>query len=188
VQEYGYVRSASYFLQLPTLNLLMAAMAGTNTTLGLWDLDEFLVLPGHRSISYEVNRGCLTRLHDPSSMAVEVPFTLTLPAANSSSGPDIASWRKLGGFEAAIKKMNYTAQPYKHCGYCKVLVNPNTNYNLHVHWLVTPPEAGSHKVTADRKCAYAHHFYHLWHNRQFPHEANLLETAPLAIQDLPFHR
>jgi hypothetical protein len=187
VQEYGIVRNASNFMQLPTHNLLLAAMAGTNTTLGLWDLDEYLVLPGHRSISYEVNHGCLAGLHDPSSMAVEIPLTMTLPGADFSHEPDIASWVRLGGVEAAVKSMSYTAQPYKECKFCKLLVNPDTTYNMHVHWLVKPDDAPP-KVTADRGCAYAHHFFHLWHTRIGIRvdESNLLERAPLALQDLPF--
>jgi hypothetical protein len=187
-QEHGYVRGAKYMLQLPASNLLKAAMAGTNTTLGFWDLDEFLVLPRHRNISYEVNHGCLTQLHDASEMEAVISFTLTLPP-DSSTGPDVAHWRHHGGFEAAVKSMNYTAQPYRHCMhgiYCKALVNPNADYNMHVHQLVRPPSEPGHRKTTDRSCAYVHHFYHLWGRRGWWDKSNISDKVPLALEDMPF--
>lgn len=48
-------------MQVPAYNLLRLAAWGANATLGFWDLDEYLVLPRHRSIGHEIygDDGCM---------------------------------------------------------------------------------------------------------------------------------
>jgi hypothetical protein len=189
MQEYGHVAHSRNILPIPANNLLKAAMAGSNTTLGIWDLDEFLVLPRHHNISYEVNHGCLTQLHDPSSLEAVIAFTLTVPP-ESSTGPDVERWLQYGGFEAAVKHMHYTVQPYKHCMFgifCKALINPDSDYNMHVHQLVRPPGEETHRNFTDRGCAYIHHFYHLWNGPRAWWDPSILDDkAPLSLADMPF--
>ena len=177
-------------MQLPGSNLLKAAMAGTNTTLGLWDLDEFLVLPRHRNISYEVNHGCLTQLHDPTNQEAVLSFSLTLPP-DSLQGRDINRWLKLGSFESAIKSVPYSMQMYKHCNwgiFCKALINPNSNLNMHVHQMVRRDHDARSRNKTDSSCAYMHHFLHLWGRRDFWWPDNLMGKAPLVLKDMPFDR
>jgi hypothetical protein len=187
LQEYGYVAGSRNVLPIPANNLLKAAMAGSNTTLGIWDLDEFLVLPRHHNISYEVNQGCLTQLHDPSNLEAVIAFSLTLPS-DSASEPDIVQWQEYGGFRAAVKRMHYTVQPYRHCDdgiFCKALINPDSDYNMHVHQLVRPPGETRKRNFTDRGCAYMHHFYYLWRHRKWWMESNLKKKASLRLEDLP---
>ena len=187
-QTYGNIRGAPYMMLLPGSNLLKAAMAGTNTTLALWDLDEFLVLPRHRNISHEVNHGCLTQLHDPVNQEAVLSFSLTLPS-DSSPGRDIDRWLKHGSFEAAIKHEPYTTQMYKNCNwgvFCKALINPNSDHNMHVHQMVRRKPDARNRNKTDPSCAYMHHFYHLWGRRAFWSPDNLMGKAPLVLKDMPF--
>jgi hypothetical protein len=48
-------------MQVPAYNLLRLAAWGSNSTLALWDLDEYLVLPQHRLITDEIygESGCM---------------------------------------------------------------------------------------------------------------------------------
>jgi hypothetical protein len=174
-------------MQLPANNLLKTAMAGSSTTLGIWDLDEFLVLPRHRNISYEVSHGCLTQLRAPSNMEAVLSFSMTVAKAKSRS--EIRRWQKAGGFEAAVKSMRYTTQPYKHCNYgvyCKALINPNSDYNMHVHQLARPPSEGDSRNPTPRSCAYIHHFFYLWGTRWWWDPKVLSRRASLSLKDMPF--
>jgi hypothetical protein len=189
VQEHGYEQGSNHMMQLPANNLLKTAMDGSSTTLGIWDLDEYLVLPRHRTISYEVNHGCLTQLHDPAGQEALLPFTLTTQL-DATPGPDITQWQQHGSFEAAVRSMRYTAQPVKHCDrgvFCKALINPNSDRDVRLHQLARlPPAKGGSNVT-DRSCAYIHHFHHLWGHRRWWSDTVLAETkSPLALADMPF--
>jgi hypothetical protein len=191
MQDHGEVKGKTYIMQLPANNLLMAAMAGTNTTLGLWDLDEYLVLPSRRSISYEVNKGCLTQLHNATEMEAVVSFVVATTTSNTSEpGNDITQWLEKGSFKEAMKSMQYTLQPLKSCSdaiYCKALVNPNGEFNMHVHQLARPPPATSNRKTTGAGCAYMLNFLHLYKRRGFWSKGMLSkDTAPLKLEELGY--
>jgi hypothetical protein len=184
------VEGQTHMLQLLASNLLKASMAGSNTTLGLWGLDEYLVLPRHRSISYEVNHGCLTQLHDPTIQEARLPCTLALPLDDLPDGPDILEWRKYGSFESAIRSMRYTAQPVKACCshmLCKAaLVSANSDFDIHMHRHVRPLPDVQDRSSTDQGCAYVHNFYRLWRCRrqQWPDLVFSKRKAPVVLEDM----
>lgn len=160
----GLIRDHPLIMQVPANNLLMLAASGSSATIGLWDLDEFLVLPHGRPIADEVRDGCLQRVKDPKEY--EQVLTLALTFDTAATTPDLPKWREYGSMLEAAKHMNYTSRPYKHCDngmYCKALVNPNTDLAMHVHQLVRQvPEESTVRTPTAHDCAFLHHFWFLW--------------------------
>lgn len=190
--EYGLVEDIAAFMQVPGYNLLRLALYGVErVTLGLWDPDEYLLLPRHRSIKEELygDSGCLRQVHTPEAEAV-IPISYgEADLAITKDLPDYTQWISRGSVPAAIRQMNYYVRDTQHCNYgiyCKALINPSAPYNFHVHQFTRgPTDEANNRVPVPRNCSYMVHFHRMWVHRGVWDESNALPPEPLRIQDFP---
>jgi hypothetical protein len=54
LQEWSYKPTRDNSIQATAQNLISMAMHGAHNYLGVWDLDEYLVLPRHQPVMHEV--------------------------------------------------------------------------------------------------------------------------------------
>lgn len=184
--EFGLIDDLSLVMQVPGNNLLKMIMGGSDAMLAVWDLDEYLVLPRKRPISYEVTEGCMKQLQDPEEHEQVISFTWTYD--KTATQPEVARWLSAGGVLNATRIYNYTATPYSHCNFgvlCKAIINPNTDFNMHVHQLARPPPHSEHRSPSPRDCAYMHHFFQLFVRRPIWDEHAVGEPDVLRRADLP---
>lgn len=187
--EYPLQQGSSFANQIPGNNLLKLIMAGSEAMLALWDPDEFLVIPGHQDINKLVRDGCLSHLKDLSTPEAILPISWTYPAA--SKQPDIQLWAKYKNAEEAMQKLDYRVRHAKSCNwgiYCKSIINPNTQHNMHVHQLVLPPPTPQSRESVGRECAYLHHFFRMWHVKPIWDQTTAAAEQKLKMEDLPFEQ
>ena len=59
LQDFSIDPTKEISIQIPAQNLVSMAMHGSRNVIGVWDVDEYLVLPSHKPIMHEV---CLLAL------------------------------------------------------------------------------------------------------------------------------
>eukprot|EP00775_Hariotina_reticulata_P013520 gene13520-13645_t len=160
--ELGLEPRASHFMQVPAYNLLRLAAWGSNSTLALWDLDEYLVLPQHRLITEEIygNTGCMKEFLEDEPQAI-IP-SMWSRSNNWMGAPEVVGWMQHGRWARAVQNMDYAMWPYTFCdGTCKAVINPTSDHLFQVHQHMTlPPRMSPHPVSW--RCGYILHFYRLW--------------------------
>jgi hypothetical protein len=67
LQDFSLDARKELNIQAPAQNLIAMAMHGSRNFLGVWDVDEYLMLPGHQPIMHEV-RPLPFRTHTPRTM------------------------------------------------------------------------------------------------------------------------
>lgn len=171
VWEYGVVEKVKAFMQVPAYNILRLAMYGSKgSTLAFWDPDEYLMLPRGKSIKEEVKSGCLQQVFTEEAEVV-IPLAWARPSAGAfTEDAEYKEWMKRGSVPKAIREMNYTINPGRHCNwgvFCKAMITPDSDFTFHVHQLHRSgaiEESGETKFVP-HTCAYIAHFYQMWHKR-----------------------
>lgn len=171
--ESGLEPRASHFMQVPAYNLLSLAAWGSGARLLMTDLDEFLVLPQHRSIGDELRPGgCLAQALAESLEAI-IPnmWVAATPGGAPPAGvgqeeaPELEAWLKLGSLRGALAQLRYAMWPYTYCdGACKALIDPNAALLFQVHQFARPPPRPA-VSPVNWRCAYMLHFFRLWSAR-----------------------
>lgn len=189
--EYGVVPHIGAYMQVPGYNLLRLAMHGVQgVALGLWDVDEYLLLPQNRSVKEEIKSGCLQQVFQEEAEAV-LPISWTAPSPRYfTEDAEYKEWMKHGGMAPALHHMQHKVHDIVHCKYgiyCKALVNPAAPYNFYVHQFTRPgpEEQALHRTPVPFTCAYVLHFYQLWHRREIWDMTNTRPAALLRLQDMP---
>jgi hypothetical protein len=129
--DLGLEPRASHFMQVPAYNLMRLAAWGSKAHLGFWDLDEYLVLPSHKSISEEIHSGCLSGTLGKEPEAI-VP-TMWVSSNSWNATPELVGWMRHGYWSRAVQAMDYAMWPYTFCdGACKAMVNPTSDLMFQV--------------------------------------------------------
>jgi hypothetical protein len=129
--DLGLEPRASHFMQVPAYNLMRLAAWGSKAHLGFWDLDEYLVLPSHKSISQEIHSGCLSGTLGKEPEAI-VP-TMWVSSNSWNATPELVGWMRHGYWSRAVQAMDYAMWPYTFCdGACKAMVNPTSDLMFQV--------------------------------------------------------
>ncbi|WIA29226.1 hypothetical protein OEZ86_011737 [Tetradesmus obliquus] len=181
--DLGLEPRASHFMQVPAYNLMRLAAWGSEVHLGFWDLDEYLVLPSHKSISEEIHNGCLSRTLGREPEAI-VP-TMWVSSNSWNATPELEGWMRAGYWSRAVQDMDYAMWPYTFCdGACKSLVDPTTDLMFQVHQHARPPPRRS-LLPISWRCGYLLHFYQLWSRRMPGLMAGMGYKDPPAIPGIP---
>jgi hypothetical protein len=140
----------------------LAAWDGS-AVLGMWDLDEFLVLPRQATWRDIMGTGCLG-----ASLSVNPEVTVNVTwVTQQHKAPDLPLWLEAGSWHEAVHRLPYRSIPYQRClGACKSFITPSASFSYGVHGSIA--QEGQSQLLP-WGCARLLHFLSLWVERQPSH-------------------
>jgi hypothetical protein len=167
MQDYGYILKMKYAHQAPANNIIRLAAWDSKALIGIWDLDEFLVLPKAKAKTWSdlVTSGCLGTVLAQKQEATLPISWVSLPGNESR---DIGVLAKYGTVMDALLQLPVMHIPYKDCKWkCKTVFVPSGRWTYDNHGSV--PNHGGIPVLCESGRLL--HFVSMWNGRNPWHNA-----------------
>lgn len=168
------------YAQMPVHNIIRLAAWDSNALLGMWDLDEFLVLPSNTKIHSLLDGGCLGRVLSANK---EVTFNMSWMVLPTSRISDLREWSRYTSWHAAVHGLSYQHIPYSNCmNACKSVIVPSAPWNYQVH---STSRMAFQWTTVPVECGMLLHFSNLWHRRKRTHNPGSPQLFNKSLVPLP---
>jgi hypothetical protein len=178
MQDHGYVLKMEDFYQAPANNIIRLAAWDSRALLGIWDLDEFLVLPKKKAWSDLSTSGCLgTMLAQEQEATLPVSWAI-IP---SNGSPDIEVLAKHGTVMNALLQLPIKHIPYTDCKFrCKTVIVPSAPWTFNNHGSTLRHGAAPVPCESGRLL----HFTSMWYTRTPWHNNGVAQPFNSTLYDI----
>lgn len=178
LQDDGYVDKMEMYFQVPAYNMIRLAAWDSTALLGMWDLDEFLILPKNKAWSDLLDSGCL-------GMALAQEHEATFPVSwvilPGNASRDIGVLAKHGTISNALLQMPVQHIPYSNCYLtCKTMIVPSAPWSFFVHGSMLRHGGNPLHCESGRLM----HFVSMWRRRKPWHNKGEAQVFDSSLFDL----